>query len=143
MTITVCENLRTVSAKKYWPLPPLKTIESLDCKYIYENNGGLRGFYKGFFSTLIFLMTTSMFYFGGYEYIKKHLYERYYRIFSNQIKEKHLRLNILLSGTLGGLCAWSICYPLNIIRSEIQTDDLRPEKRKYTSYLDCVKQLYE
>jgi len=113
------------------------------CKYIYENNGGLRGFYKGLFSTLIYSIPSSMFYFGGYAYIKKHLYERHHRrLFSNK-EDKHLRLNILLSGAFGGLCAWSICYPLNIIRSEIQTDDFRPGRRKYTSYLDCIKQIYQ
>jgi hypothetical protein len=113
------------------------------CKYIYENNHGLRGFYKGFLSTLICSMTTSMFYFGGYEYIKKHLYQTHYRLFPSQNKDKRMRLNVLLSGALGGLCAWSICYPLDVIRSEIQTDDLRPGHRKYTSYLDCIKQIYE
>jgi hypothetical protein len=100
------------------------------CKYIYENNGGLRGFYKGFFSTLISSTTTLMFYFSGYEYIKKHLYKRDNRLSSNANKDIYSRLNILLSGALGGLCAWSICYPLDIIRMEIQTDDVRPGHRK-------------
>lgn len=113
------------------------------CKYIYENNGGLRGFYKGFLATLICSTTTSMFYFGGYEYIKRHLYQTHYRIFPSKKNEKHIRLNIIVSGALGGLCAWSICCPLDTIRSEIQTDDLRPGHRKYTSYLDCIKQIYE
>jgi len=113
------------------------------CKYIYKNNGGLIGFYKGFLSTIICSIPTSMFYFGGYEYIKKHLYQRHNRTFSNQNKNTNLRLNILLSGALGGLCAWVICYPLNIIRSEIQADDLRPGHRKYISYVDCIKQIYQ
>ncbi|CAF1207867.1 unnamed protein product [Rotaria sp. Silwood1] len=113
------------------------------CKYIYENNGGLIGFYKGFSSNLICSITTSMFYFGGYEYIRKHLYQRHYRKFQNQNKNKHLRLNILFSGAIGGLCAWAICHPLDVIRSEIQTDDLRPGHRKYASYFDCIKQMYE
>ncbi|CAF4031713.1 unnamed protein product [Rotaria sp. Silwood1] len=113
------------------------------CKYIYECNGGLRGFYKGFFATLIFSIPTSMFYFGGYEYVKNHLYQTHARIFGSTKKDKHLRMGILLSGAVGGLCAWSICYPLNRIRSEIQSDDLRRERRKYTSYIDCVKQMYQ
>ncbi|CAF1125861.1 unnamed protein product [Adineta steineri] len=113
------------------------------CKYIYENNRGLIGFYKGFGATLISSMTTLMFYFGGYEYIKKHLYQTHYRIFPSQNKKKHLRLNTLFSGALGGMCAWSICYPLDVIRLEIQSDDIRPGHRKYNSYLDCVKQIYE
>jgi solute carrier family 25 carnitine/acylcarnitine transporter 20/29 len=113
------------------------------CKYIYENNGGLRGFYKGFLSNVICSMTTSMFYFGGYQYMKQHLYQRQNRTFGNAKKNKPLRLNILLSGAIGGLGAWSICYPLDIIRSEIQTDDLRSERRKYTSYFDCIKKMYE
>ncbi|UJR29423.1 hypothetical protein I4U23_010635 [Adineta vaga] len=115
-----------------------------DCtKYIYENNGGLKGFSKGLFSTIICSTITSMFYFGGYEYIKKHLYEKKYRLFPFQKQEKHLRINILLSGAFGGLCAWSICYPLDKIRLEIQADDLRPGHRKYSSYFDCIKQIYQ
>ncbi|CAF0987265.1 unnamed protein product [Adineta ricciae] len=115
-----------------------------DCvKYIYKNNGGIRGFYHGFGSTLINSMATSMFYFGGYEYIKKHLYEIHYRIFPFQKQEKHLRTDILLSGAFGGLCAYSICYPLDQIRLEIQADDVRPGHRKYSSYFDCIKQIYE
>jgi solute carrier family 25 carnitine/acylcarnitine transporter 20/29 len=113
------------------------------CKYIYQNSYGLFGFYRGFISNVICSMTTSMFYFGGYEYVRKHLYQRHNRIFGTTKKDKHLRLNILFSGAIGGLGAWSICYPLDIIRSEIQTDDLRPGRRKYTSYFDCIKQIYE
>jgi solute carrier family 25 carnitine/acylcarnitine transporter 20/29 len=113
------------------------------CKYIYENNGGLKGFYKGLSANLICSTATSMFYFGAYEYIKKHLYQKQYRIFGNSKKNNSLRLNILFSGAIGGLGAYSICHPLDIIRSEIQTDDLRPGHRKYSSYLDCVKQIYE
>jgi solute carrier family 25 carnitine/acylcarnitine transporter 20/29 len=113
------------------------------CKYIYENNRGLIGFYKGFLSNLICSITTSMFYFGGYEYIKKNLYQRHNRLFPEKNKNTYLRLNILFSGAIGGLCAWSICYPFSIIKSEIQSDDLRPGHRKYTSYFDCIKQIYE
>ena len=115
-----------------------------DCfKYIYENNGGLKGFYRGFIPTMICSMTSSMFYFGGYEFIKKNLYQKNYSFFSKTNEKRDLRLNILLSGAIGGLCAWSICYPLDLIKSEIQSDDLRPGKRKYSSYLDCIKQLYQ
>lgn len=113
------------------------------CKYIYETNGGLRGFYKGYSATLICSMTTLMFYFGGYEYVKCHLYRRQNRFFFNANNDKHLRIGILLSGAIGGIGAWSICHPLDRIRSEIQADDLRRERRKYGSYLDCVKQMYQ
>ncbi|CAF4566277.1 unnamed protein product, partial [Rotaria sp. Silwood2] len=44
---------------------------------------------------------------------------------------------------LGGLCGWSIYYPLDVIKSEIQIDDLRPGHRKYISYFDCIKQIYQ
>ncbi|CAF4805381.1 unnamed protein product [Rotaria sp. Silwood1] len=113
------------------------------CKYIYKANGGLRGFYKGFFANLICSIPTSMFYFGGYEYVKNHLYQTHFRFFGPAYKDKHLRTGILFSGAMGGFCAWSICYPLDRIRSEIQSDDLRRERRKYTSYIDCVKQMYQ
>jgi hypothetical protein len=112
------------------------------CKYIYENNG-LIGFYKGILSTLIYSVTTSMFYFGDYKYIKKHLYQTHYQIFPFENKEKHLHFNILLSGELDGLCSWSICYPLDVIKSEIQIDDLRPGHQKYVSCFDCIKQIHQ
>ncbi|CAF1188391.1 unnamed protein product [Rotaria sordida] len=113
------------------------------CKYIYKCNGGLRGFYKGFFANLICSIPTSMFYFGGYEYMKNHLYYTHARFFYHTNKDKYLCMDILFSGAMGGFCAWSICYPLDRIRSEIQSDDLRHERRKYTSYIDCVKQMYQ
>lgn len=75
--------------------------------------------------------------------MKKHLYERHSSLLSHQKNQSYLRKDILLSGAIGGLLAWSICYPLDIIRSEIQSDDLRPGKRKYTSYFDCIKQIYQ
>lgn len=113
------------------------------CKYIYENNGGFKGFYKGLSATIISSMTTSMFYFGGYEYMKKHLYEKHFEFLSLRKNQSYLRKDILLSGAIGGLFAWSICYPLDLIRLEIQSDDLRPGKKKYSSYFDCIKQIYQ
>ena len=113
------------------------------CKYIYENNRGLFGFYKGFFANLICAIPTSMFYFGGYEYVKDHLYAARTRLFGRKYRDKNLRFNILISGAIGGLGAWSICYPLDRIRSEFQSDDLRQVRRKYVSYIDCVKQMYQ
>ena len=113
------------------------------CKYIYESCGGLRGFYRGYLATLICSVPSFMFYFGGYEYIKYDLYHKQPRSFFNSEKSARLRLGILCSGALGGLFAWTICYPLDRIRSEIQSDDLRRERRKYASYVDCVKQMYQ
>ena len=38
---------------------------------------------------------------------------------------------VLISGGFGGLGYWVLCYPLDIIKSAIQTDAVDPAQRKY------------
>jgi solute carrier family 25 carnitine/acylcarnitine transporter 20/29 len=36
---------------------------------------------------------------------------------------------------------WCSIYPIDVIKSKIQTDCLTKEKRKYSSSFDCAKQI--
>jgi solute carrier family 25 (mitochondrial carnitine/acylcarnitine transporter), member 20/29 len=37
---------------------------------------------------------------------------------------------------------WCSIYPIDVIKSKIQTDCFSKEKRKYSSSLDCAKKIY-
>ncbi|CAF0816659.1 unnamed protein product [Didymodactylos carnosus] len=111
-------------------------------KYILNTNG-LFGFYRGFTATIIRSVPACMFFFGGYEWTKRKLYTNTSSDWYSGTKEYHFRLTTLLGGACGGLACWFSCYPFDVIKSAIQTDDIRREHRKYTSYMDCVKQLYQ
>jgi len=51
-----------------------------------------------------------------------------------------------LGGLVGGACAgfgfWGIFYPLETIKSRMQSDAIEVEKRKYSSMLDCARKTH-
>lgn len=48
---------------------------------------------------------------------------------------------LLLSGAAGGYGMWIACYPADVIKTQLQTDNLDKTKQKYTGILDCAKQI--
>lgn len=51
-------------------------------------------------------------------------------------------LQVLLAGGCGGLGYWVLCYPLDIIKSAIQTDSIHPAQRKYKGFLHAAQALW-
>lgn len=49
---------------------------------------------------------------------------------------------VLVAGGAGGLGYWTLSYPLDIIKSAIQTDSIYPEKRRYHGVIDTAKRLW-
>jgi len=47
---------------------------------------------------------------------------------------------VLTAGGIGGMMYWITCYPLDVIKSKMQTDAANPAERKYRSVVDCVSQ---
>jgi solute carrier family 25 carnitine/acylcarnitine transporter 20/29 len=45
----------------------------------------------------------------------------------------------LVSGGLSGAACWGLTYPLDNIKTRIQSDNLDPKKRKYSNTLDCIR----
>jgi solute carrier family 25 carnitine/acylcarnitine transporter 20/29 len=46
----------------------------------------------------------------------------------------------VLGGGAAGICYWLSCYPLDVIKGRIMTDDA--VHRRYTGTLDCVSKMY-
>jgi solute carrier family 25 carnitine/acylcarnitine transporter 20/29 len=49
---------------------------------------------------------------------------------------------VLAAGGAGGLAYWLACYPLDIIKSALQTDAIHPAQRKYAGWADAARQLW-
>ena len=48
----------------------------------------------------------------------------------------------LIAGSVGGIMFWGLFYPLDVIKSCIQSDSPLKEKRKYNGILDVIRKLY-
>ncbi|KAF0976364.1 hypothetical protein FDP41_004591 [Naegleria fowleri] len=105
----------------------------VDCaKFIWKYEGGLRGIYHGFSSTLIRELSFNGVYFATYEQCKTR-FARYLAVKQmeggadeEQIKKKTEEMRsdprvILSSGGLAGLGAWGLCYQTDVVKSLIQS----------------------
>lgn len=48
-------------------------------------------------------------------------------------------LTLLLCGATSGLGMWLTCYPLDVVKSRMQSDSLDPAKRQYANSLACYR----
>lgn len=108
----------------------------IDCiKKIYSCHG-IKGIYKGQLITMAREFHGGACYFLIYEFLMQRA----------MLKEKKLRNELpgwkkCLYGAAAGYGMWSSIYPIDVIKSKIQTDCFSKEKRKYSSSFDCAKQI--
>ncbi|KAG6831775.1 hypothetical protein H0H92_007927 [Tricholoma furcatifolium] len=99
---------------------------------------GIAGIYKGQAVTLLREASGYGVYFLTYE-----------KIVQWEMKKKGIRrdqispLNAVLYGATAGYALWAIIYPIDMIKSRMQTDGFSPSTgQKYTSTLDCVRKVW-
>ncbi len=51
--------------------------------------------------------------------------------------------DLLAAGALGGIAYWLFTYPLDVVKSAMQTDAIMPADRKYKGYVDAVTKVCE
>jgi len=73
-----------------------------------------------------------MFYFGVYEKLKYGL--------ANYLPGT---LSIMVAGGFGGLAFWTSIYPVDVVKSNMQTDHSDRSQRKYKTLIDCANQIYK
>jgi solute carrier family 25 carnitine/acylcarnitine transporter 20/29 len=105
-----------------------------DCASKIGRNYGIKGVYHGLTITIMRDIPAVSLYFGSYEWAKK---------FLRKEGESNLASwKLLTAGSLGGFNYWFATYPLDVIKSAIQSDKLSVTERKYSGIIDCVKKLY-
>jgi len=75
---------------------------------------GPLGFYHGITSTILRDVPGYFFFFGGYEST------RYYLTREGDDPENVGLLRTIIAGGVGGLCIWTTCYPIDVVKSRMQ-----------------------
>lgn len=105
-----------------------------DCVKTIQAKRGLLGFFQGYQATLARNVLAVSLYFGVYEVAKLRASE--YRGGAPKATD------LLAAGAAGGIAYWLFTYPLDVIKSAIQTDAILPADRKYKGYVDTVSKLW-
>ncbi|KAG5342654.1 hypothetical protein C0989_010622 [Termitomyces sp. Mn162] len=106
-------------------------------KKIYSGYG-IAGIYKGQAVTLLREASGYGVYFLTYEKIVQ------WEMMKKGIRRDQINpLNAVLYGAIAGYALWAIIYPIDMIKSRMQTDGFSPSTgQKYFSTLDCVRKVW-
>lgn len=98
---------------------------------------GVAGLYQGFGATMLRNIPCFGLYFFGSEFG--------FRLI-NTPGEPTTPKQVFIGGLVGGACAgglfWGVLYPLETIKTRMQSDHILKEKRLYSSVLDCAQKTY-
>jgi solute carrier family 25 carnitine/acylcarnitine transporter 20/29 len=113
---------------------------TFDCGKKIVSQYGIRGVYQGLGATIFRNVPANAGYFGVYEYSKRWFADHG----ASEIRDvKDLKpYEILLSGGFGGIACWVCSYPMDVIKSLMQTDHVEKSQRQYRNIVDCTKQVY-
>jgi solute carrier family 25 (mitochondrial carnitine/acylcarnitine transporter), member 20/29 len=116
------------------PPPPAEYASTLDCAKQVLARRGPMGVMQGFLPTMYRNMVGVGAYFAFYEYAR--------RAFTNNYARAPTTMEVLTAGAAGGFMYWVLCYPLDIVKTLVQTDALEPSKRRYQGMLHAARSLY-
>jgi len=107
----------------------------IDCASKIFRQHGIRGVYHGLSATILRDIPAVSLYFGTYEWAKKGL--------RNEGEKELASWKLLTAGSLGGLTYWLATYPIDVIKSSIQSDKIAVAERRYSGFVDCAVKLYK
>ncbi|KAJ1556514.1 Mitochondrial carrier protein ymc2, partial [Cladochytrium tenue] len=99
---------------------------------------GLAGLYKGQGITLVREASGYGIYFLTYE----SLVQRQMRAQGTTKRQDIAAWRLCLYGALSGYTLWLVIYPIDVVKSKIQTDSLDRASRQFTSSLDCFRKVW-
>ena len=104
--------------------------------YLITKERGLRGWFQGYPATIARNCCCCGLYFSTYEMTR--------RWFAGEGgNPNHIGLGRnLIAGSMGGFAYWCLIFPLDSVKSAMQSDSIHPKERKYANYVDCVKKLH-
>jgi solute carrier family 25 carnitine/acylcarnitine transporter 20/29 len=113
--------------------PPYRSIFHCMAQSVQRN--GITGPYQGIAPTLLRNVPAGSLYFFVFESMKKRFGEL-------NGSGSPTNTQILLSGAFGGLLYWTAIYPVDLIKSSIQTDSIAKPTRHYNSFFQTARKLY-
>ncbi|KAJ2661625.1 Mitochondrial carrier protein ymc2 [Coemansia sp. RSA 1200] len=108
----------------------------LDCiKQIYCG-AGISGIYKGQIPTIIREFNGYGMYFLAYEALVQR------KMAESGLARSELSSGLVcLYGAAAGFAMWLTSYPIDVVKSKLQTDEFSAESRKYSGSIDCVRKI--
>eukprot|EP00698_Gefionella_okellyi_P007425 TRINITY_DN1810_c0_g1_i2.p1 TRINITY_DN1810_c0_g1~~TRINITY_DN1810_c0_g1_i2.p1 ORF type:complete len:316 (+),score=43.58 TRINITY_DN1810_c0_g1_i2:76-948(+) len=116
----------TAAGTKYKSVP--------DCAKQIVSGYGVRGIFQGIIPTLARDVPANILYFVAYEGTKRALAPA-----GNP--DQLSTMQVLTAGSAAGVAFWALVYPIDVIKSVMQTDHSDPKLRKYKGMADAFKQL--
>ena len=118
-----------------------------DCARKVYTQFGLRGCYQGLTATILRNSPANGLYFGTYEAMRAWLASTNSTTAATTTTATTAPVSlpvskVLLAGGCGGMAYWLFTYPLDVIKSAMQTDRIDPTQRRFRSVWDTARQLY-
>ncbi|KAI8469677.1 MAG: mitochondrial carrier domain-containing protein [Monoraphidium minutum] len=116
-------------------VPPYTTVGACVKATLREN--GFRGPFQGLAATILRNTPANAIYLGTFEVLK--------RAAAQQLNTSPAELPawvVLSSAGLGGICYWLVIFPVDCVKSAMQTDSIIASQRKYTGLLNTAKLLW-
>ncbi|KAL7320658.1 mitochondrial ornithine carrier protein [Mucor circinelloides] len=106
---------------------------------------GLSGFYRGFVATLLRETGGAVFWFGSYEYTcAQFIKYRESKTGETVLKKDLSPYELMLGGALGGMAYNASLFPVDVIKSQMQTDEqLIKSGAGQRSFYQTAKELYQ
>lgn len=106
-----------------------------DCfKKIYKKEG-IRGLYRGGFTTVLRETPSFACYFTSMDYFC-HQSAKFFDVHYNEVGP----VTLLIGGGFSGMICWFVSYPFDVVKSRLQTDGV--ESNEYKGMLDCFRKTY-
>ena len=104
---------------------------NFDCLRHILKNEGIKGMFKGLSSTILRETPSYGLYFSVYEYFHRKFGDSY--------------ISCLNAGGIAGTVAWAQCYPIDVIKTRLQTLPIYPNLGwdKYDGFFDCANKIYK
>lgn len=113
------------------PAPKAEFSSTLDCAKQIVARRGVQGLLQGFVPTVYRNMVGVGAYFACYEAARRAMTNNYARPPSS--------LEVLAAGGCGGFFYWLLCFPLDVIKTRVQTDALDPTQRRFRGMVDATR----
>jgi solute carrier family 25 carnitine/acylcarnitine transporter 20/29 len=123
----------------------------IDCAKKIVQNHGLRGVYQGLGATFLRDIPANATYFGVYGNSNPNL-----RMSKNNHETEMVRRGflkegqtvndlsaskVLLAGGIAGMAYWALCFPIDVIKSKMQTDSTVYSERKFKTIVETATKI--
>lgn len=115
--------LQTNAQRKY--RGPIQTILQI------RKDSGVTGCFRGLLGVIIRDTPATAIYFGSFAYLNSLCIPE-----GGDINSLHAA-TLLFTGGFAGMLSWASLYPLDVVKTRIQAEGMKPHGR-YSSYIDCA-----